>query len=116
MRSVVRASATTVTVPASASIVDLGVDVVSGSEWASGISSSVRLAAWIAGDPRDGDDVALRGVAGGHASAAAPGDIRTTARARAQRSVGAFALTSTIVRPTGGVQMRERGSLHRAPW
>ena len=43
-----RASATSVTVPASASTVTVGSTCVSGSECASGISSSVRLAAWIA--------------------------------------------------------------------
>ena len=39
----------------------------SGSGWQSGISSDVRLAAWIAGDPGDADDVALGRVAGRHA-------------------------------------------------
>ena len=48
MRAAVRASATIVTVPASASTVIAGSTCVSGSWCASGISSSVRLAAWIA--------------------------------------------------------------------
>src|SRR5918995_4008515 len=44
--------------------------------------------------------------------AAASGDIRTTARARAQRSVGALALTSTIVaRPAASRCVREAPSI-----
>src|SRR5258705_347295 len=48
VRALVRASATSVTVPASGSTVTAGSTCVNGSECASGISSSVRLAAWIA--------------------------------------------------------------------
>jgi hypothetical protein len=55
---------------------------VSGSEWASGISSSVRLAAWIAAI-RATPATSPFGASPAATRAAASGDMRTTARARA---------------------------------
>ena len=56
--------------------------LVSGSWWASGISSSVRLAAWIAAI-RATPATSPFGASPAATLAAASGDIRTTARARA---------------------------------
>jgi hypothetical protein len=95
VRALVRASATSVTVPASGSTDTSGATWVSGSEWASGISSSVRLAAWIAAS-RATVATSPLGASPAATRAAASGDIRTTARARAQRTVSAFPLTSTM--------------------
>src|SRR5215218_1802077 len=95
VRSAQRATETIVTVPASASISTSGSTCVSGSEWASGISSSVRLAAWIAAI-RATAATSPFGLSPRATRAAASGDIRTTARARANRSVACFALTSTM--------------------
>src|SRR3954452_16278163 len=95
VRAATRASQTSVTVPASASTVTDGSTWVSGSEWASGISSSVRLAAWIAAS-RATVATSPFGPPPAATRAAACGDIRTTARARAQRTVSAFSLTSTM--------------------
>src|SRR5215217_4855951 len=95
VRSAQRATETIVTVPASASISMSGSTWVSGSEWASGISSSVRLAAWIAAIRATAATSPL-GLSPRATRAAASGDMRTTARARAKRSVARFVLTSTI--------------------
>ena len=106
-----RASQISVTVPASASTVIVGSTCVSGSECASGISSSVRLAAWIAASRATVSDVALRRVARPATRAAASGDIRTTARARAQRDglrLGADVDHAGVAR---GVEVGER-ALH----
>ena len=82
VRSVVRASATTVTVPWSVSMAIDGSTWVSGSEWASGISSSVRLAAWIAAI-RATAATSPFGLSPAATRRAAAADMRTTARARA---------------------------------
>src|SRR3954452_19317465 len=95
VRAVVRASAMSVTVPASGSTITVGSTTVNGSECARGISSSVRLAAWIAAS-RATVATSPFGASPAATRAAASGDIRTTARARAQRTVSAFALTSTM--------------------
>src|SRR3954447_9205145 len=95
VRALVRASAISVTVPASASTVTDGSTCVSGSECASGISSSVRLAAWMAAS-RATVATSPFGASPAATRAAASGDIRTTARARAQRALSSLALTSTI--------------------
>src|SRR3954468_17024450 len=84
-----------VTVPASGSTITVGSTTVNGSECARGISSSVRLAAWIAAS-RATVATSPFGASPAATRAAASGDIRTTARARAQRTVSAFADTSTI--------------------
>ena len=112
MRSVVRASVTSVTVPASASIAMSASTCVSGSEWASGISSSVRLAAWIAAI-RATATTSPFGLSPAATRAAVAGDIRTTARARAYRSVAGFALTSTIrARPAASRCVSAEPSIH----
>ena len=68
---------------------------LSGSECASGISSSVRLAAWMAA-MRATVATSPFGASPAATRAAASGDIRTTARARAQREVSSLAETSTM--------------------
>src|SRR4051794_5029732 len=85
----------TVTMPSAGSTSMSAPTLVSGSWWASGISSSVRLAAWMAAIRATAATSPL-GASPAATLAAADGDIRTTARARAYRSVGAFALTSTM--------------------
>src|SRR4051812_41240419 len=95
VRALVRASAISVTVPSEGSTVTVGSTCVSGSEWASGISSSVRLAAWIAAR-RATVATSPFGASPAATRAAASGDMRTTARARAQRDVSTFSETSTI--------------------
>src|SRR3954463_16077310 len=95
VRAATRASQTSVTVPASASTVTVGSTCVSGSECASGINSSVRLAAWMAAR-RATVATSPLGASPAATRAAASGDMRTTARARAQRDVSAFSLTSTM--------------------
>ena len=67
----------------------------SGSWWQSGISSSVRLAAWMAA-MRATATTSPFGLSPATTRAAASGDIRTTARARAQRAVGCLSPTSTM--------------------
>src|SRR3954447_26725435 len=95
VRAATRASQTSVTVPASGSTVIVGSTWLSGSECASGISSSVRLAAWIAAT-RATVTTAPLGASPAATRAAVSGDIRTTARARAQREVSDFSETSTM--------------------
>ena len=95
VRAATRASQISVTVPASTSTVMSVSTPLSGSECASGISSSVRLAAWIAAS-RATVSTSPFGASPAWTRAAVSGDIRTTARARAQREVSAFSLTSTI--------------------
>src|SRR4051794_26018433 len=95
VRAATRASQTSVTVPSDGSTVTVGSTWVSGSECASGISSSVRLAAWMAAR-RATVATSPLGASPAATRAAAVGDIRTTARARAQRDVSAFSETSTI--------------------
>src|SRR5207253_739777 len=82
VRAATRASHTSVTVPASTSTLTFGSTTVSGSVCASGISSSVRLAAWIAAI-RATVATSPLGASPAATRAAASDDIRTTARARA---------------------------------
>ena len=82
MRDVVRASASSVTVPAASSMANCTSTWVSGSGWASGIRSAVRLAAWMAAI-RATPATSPFGASPAATRAAASGDIRTTARARA---------------------------------
>ena len=82
VRSAQRASAVTVTVPASASMAISGSTWVRGRECASGISSSVRFAAWMAA-MRATEATSPFGLSPRATRAAASGDMRTTARARA---------------------------------
>ena len=77
-----RVSTTSVTVPASGSMAISGSTWVSGREWQSGISSSVRLAAWMAA-MRATATTSPFGLSPRATRAAASGDMRTTARARA---------------------------------
>ena len=109
-----RASATSVTVPASASTVTVGSTCVSGSECASGISSSVRLAAWIAAS-RATVATSPFGASPAATRAAASGDIRTTARARAQRDGLVLGRDVDHARVAGGVEVGER-SVHILTW
>ena len=102
--AVVRASATTVTVPASASTSISAPTFDSGSWWASGISSSVRLAAWMPAI-RATAATSPFGASPAATLAAASGDMRTTARARAivRMSPGAAAKVAAGDAPKGDV-------------
>src|SRR3954452_3837934 len=95
VRAATRASHTSVTSPSGASTVTVGSTCVSGNECASGINSSVRLAAWMAAS-RATVATSPLGASPAATRAAASGDMRTTARARAQREVSDFSLTSTM--------------------
>src|SRR3954464_14898490 len=95
LRAATRASQASGPVPASGSTVIVGSTWLSGSECASGISSSVRLAAWIAAT-RATVTTSPFGASPAATRAAVSGDIRTTARARAQREVSDFSETSTM--------------------
>ena len=88
---------------------------LSGSECASGISSSVRLAAWIAAS-RATVATSPFGASPAATRAAASGDIRTTARARAQREVSAFVADVDHARVARGVQMGQVLRPHGIIW
>ena len=86
---------TKVMVPAEGSISASTSTKVSGSGCASGISSSVRLAAWMPAI-RAVPSTSPFGASPRATIAAVSGLMRTTARARARRSLSAFPPTSTM--------------------
>src|SRR5215210_692378 len=91
--ALVRASATSTTAASSTSAVTSTND--SGSGWHSGISSAVRLAAWMPA-MRAVPITSPLGASPRATAAAVSGAIRTTARASARRSVTSLPPTSTI--------------------
>ena len=112
VRALVRASAVRVTTPPVASTSAPTSTNVSGSGWQSGISSAVRLAACIPA-MRAVPSTSPLGASPRSTVAAVSGDILTTARATARRSVTGLPPTSTIrARPCSS--MWERRSM-RAP-
>ena len=90
--------------PSAGSIAICGSTWESGSWWQSGISSSVRLAAWMAAMRATAITSPL-GLSPLTTREAASGDIRTTARARAQRAVGLLVADVDHAGLAGGVQV-----------
>ena len=95
VRAVARASAVSVTTPPAGSTSASTPTKVSGSGWQSGISSLVRLAAWIPAS-RAVPRTSPFGASPAATAAAVWADMRTSARATARRSVTSLPATSTI--------------------
>src|SRR3954468_22592578 len=101
--ALVRASPRIETAPASGSTSSSTSTNDNGSGWQSGISSAVRLAAWMPA-MRAVPTTSPFGRSPAATSAAVSGAIRTTARATARRSVTSLPPTSTIrARPSASV-------------